>query len=73
MKLDETQVEAVVTAVKESKKYGDTAETTIRALAVDALHRYKKPKQAIKAVRAQLHSIMAPYLGDRIMRRRNGR
>ncbi len=64
MKPDEAQVEAIVTAVKESKKYGDTAETTIRALAVDALQRYKKPKQALKAVRAQLHSIMAPYLGD---------
>lgn len=61
---DETAVEAVVTAVKQSKKYGDTSEQTIRELAVEALRRYKKPKQAIKAVRAQLHSIMAPYLGD---------
>jgi 16S rRNA (guanine(1405)-N(7))-methyltransferase len=64
MTLDETQVTAVVTAVKQSKKYADTSEATIRALAADALRRYKKPKPAIKAVRAQLHSIMAPYLGD---------
>ena len=64
MKMDEAAIETVVTAVKESKKYGDTAEATIRELAVEALRRYKKPKQAIKAVRAQLHSIMAPYLGD---------
>lgn len=64
MTIDETQITAVVTAVKESRKYADTSEATIRELAVAALHRYKKPKQAIKAVRAQLHSIMAPYLGD---------
>lgn len=57
-------VEALVTAVKQSHKYAATHEETIRALAADALHRYKKPKQALKAVRAQLHSIMAPYLGD---------
>ncbi len=57
-------VEALVTAVKQSKKYADTNEATIRELAEDALHRYKKPKRALKAVRTQLHSIMAPYLGD---------
>jgi len=64
MKIDDAAIETVVTAVKESKKYGDTSEETIRELAVEALRRYKKPKQAIKAVRTQLHSIMAPYLGD---------
>jgi len=64
MKIDDVAIETVVTAVKESKKYGDTSEETIRELAVEALRRYKKPKQAVKAVRAQLHSIMAPYLGD---------
>lgn len=58
------QLEAVVTAVKQSKKYRDTHEETIRELAATALKRYKKPKQAIKSVRTQLHSIMAPYLGD---------
>ncbi|MCB8967426.1 MAG: hypothetical protein H6660_11085 [Ardenticatenaceae bacterium] len=60
----EDEVAALVTAVKQSKKYADTYEDTIRELAEDALRRYKKPKQALKAVRAQLHSIMAPYLGD---------
>ena len=58
------QLEAIVTAVKQSKKYRDTHEETIRELAATALKRYKKPKQAIKSVRTQLHSIMAPYLGD---------
>jgi 16S rRNA (guanine(1405)-N(7))-methyltransferase len=61
---DNAQVEAVVAAVKSSKKYQDTSEETIRELATAALRHYKRPKQAIKAVRGQLHSIMAPYLGD---------
>lgn len=57
-------VEAVVTAVKESAKYGDTSEATIRELAQEAVRQHRKTKAAIKAVRARLHSIMAPYLGD---------
>lgn len=61
---EEAAVEAVVTAVKESRKYGDTSEETIRELAVDAVRHYKKQKDAVKAVRKRLHSIMAPYLGD---------
>ena len=59
-----SDVEAIVTAVKQSKKYRDTHEETIRVLAADALKRYRKPKSALKSVREQLHSIMAPYLGD---------
>lgn len=57
-------LEQVVTAVKQSQKYGDASEATIRELAETALRQHKKPKKAIKAVRTQLHSIMAPYLGD---------
>lgn len=60
----EADVEAVVTAVKQSKKYGDTSEATIRELAEEAVRHHKKTKGAVKAVRAKLHSIMAPYLGD---------
>ena len=59
-----TDLETVVNAVKQSKKYGDTSEETIRELAAVALTQHKKPKAAIKAVRTRLHSIMAPYLGD---------
>ena len=62
--IDETAVEAVVAAVKQSKKYRDTSEETIRLLAVEAVVEHKKPKPAEKAVRKRLHSIMAPYLGD---------
>lgn len=61
---NQEQVDELVTAVKQSKKYGDTSEDTIRELAEESLRRYKKPKQALKYVRSQLHSIMAPYLGD---------
>jgi 16S rRNA (guanine(1405)-N(7))-methyltransferase len=61
---NEVEVEAVVTAVKQSPKYGDTSEATIRELAEEAVRQHKKTKPAIKAVRTRLHSIMAPYLGD---------
>lgn len=61
---DSGDLTAVITAIKQSKKYGDTSEQTIRDLAVTALQQHKKPKAAIKAVRKRLHSIMAPYLGD---------
>ncbi len=61
---NEVEVEVVVTAVKQSAKYSDTSEATIRELAAEAVRQHKKTKPAIKAVRARLHSIMAPYLGD---------
>ncbi len=60
----DTNLEEVVAAVKESRKYRDTSEETIRQLAAEAVKQHKRPKAAIKAVRKRLHSIMAPYLGD---------
>ncbi len=62
--VSEQDLETVVAAVKQSKKYRDTSEETVRQLAAEALQQHKKPKQALKAVRTRLHSIMAPYLGD---------
>ena len=64
MVIDQSVVDAVVDAVKQSRKYRDTSEETIRQLAVEAVVEHKKPKPAEKAVRRRLHSIMAPYLGD---------
>ncbi len=58
------ELDAVITAVKQSRKYSDTSEETIRQLAIEALQQHKRPKAAVKAVRTRLHSIMAPYLGD---------
>lgn len=63
-KQDEVLITAVTEAIKQSRKYGSTSEATIRRLAEEAARQHKKPKAAIKAVRARLHSIMAPYLGD---------
>ncbi len=62
--MDDEKLTAVITAVKQSRKYGGTSEETIRELAEAAVRHHKKPKAAIKAVRKQLHGIMAPYLGD---------
>lgn len=62
--IDDPTVESVVTAVKQSRKYRDTSEETIRQLAIEAVATHKKAKPAEKAVRRRLHSIMAPYLGD---------
>ncbi len=62
--IDEATVDAVVTAVKQSRKYRDTHEATIRMLAIEAVAQHKRAKPAEKAVRKRLHSIMAPYLGD---------
>ena len=64
MTIDETAVDTVVAAIKQSRKYRDTSEETIRQLAVEAVIEHKKAKPAEKAVRKRLHSIMAPYLGD---------
>ncbi|GAB4279358.1 MAG: hypothetical protein Kow0080_31610 [Candidatus Promineifilaceae bacterium] len=64
MALSEADVAAVVTAVKQSRKYHDTSEETIAALVADAARKYKSRKEVEKAVRKQLHNIMAPYLGD---------
>ncbi|RMG91305.1 MAG: hypothetical protein D6706_18365 [Chloroflexi bacterium] len=61
---EDANIEAVVTAVKQSRKYRDTSEETIRELAEIAWRQHRKLKPAVKAVRARLHSIMAPYLGD---------
>jgi 16S rRNA (guanine(1405)-N(7))-methyltransferase len=61
---NEALITAVTTTIKNSRKYGDTSEATIRQLATEAVRQHKKQKAAVKAVRAKLHSIMAPYLGD---------
>ena len=42
MTIDESAVKAVVTAIKQSKKYRDTSEETIRQLAVEAVATHKK-------------------------------
>lgn len=58
------RAEMMVAALGASKKYHDTLPETIRALVREEMARHKAPKDAEKAVRKRLHSIMAPYLGD---------
>jgi 16S rRNA (guanine(1405)-N(7))-methyltransferase len=60
----ERETEAIVASIKESKKYADTYEATIRELVAEEVGHYKKARDVAKAVRKRLHSIMAPYLGD---------
>jgi 16S rRNA (guanine(1405)-N(7))-methyltransferase len=61
---DEPWVEAVVAAIKASRKYRAVGEETIRALARQAGHEWKRPKELEKAVRRRLHGIAASHLGD---------
>lgn len=60
MTIDQEAIETVIAAIKQSKKYRDTSEETIRQLAVEAVATHKKARPAEKAVRRRLHSIMAP-------------
>ena len=62
--LSDLEIEAIVTAIKRSRKYQDTYEGTIRALVQAEARHYKTRKQIEKAVRQRLHHIMAPYVGD---------
>ena len=62
--LTDKEIEQIIHSLSQSRKYGDTSETTIRELVVVESGHYKKAKQVEKAVRKRLHSIMAPYLGD---------
>lgn len=55
---------AIIKAIKESKKYCDTCEATIRHLAIEELKKFKTVKRTIKSVKRRLYSIVASYLGD---------
>ncbi|MEZ4515390.1 MAG: hypothetical protein R3C44_00650 [Chloroflexota bacterium] len=62
MPADEATIEAVITAVKQSRKYRDTPQATIRMLAVEAVAQHKKAKDR-KAVRKRLHASWLPTYG----------
>ncbi|MCA9706332.1 MAG: hypothetical protein KDK70_10830 [Myxococcales bacterium] len=57
-------IEAVVAAIKASRKYRAVAEDTVRALAKQAYPEHRKRKALDKAVRRRLHGIVADHLGD---------
>lgn len=58
------EVEAVVAAIKASRKYRTVSEATVRALAEQAWPEHRKRKALDKAVRRRLHGIVADHLGD---------
>jgi 16S rRNA (guanine(1405)-N(7))-methyltransferase len=61
---DDGELEAVVAAIKGSRKYRAVGVETIRALARQAWPEHKKAKAVEKAVRRRLHGIAAGHLGD---------
>ena len=61
---DDGGLEAVVAAIKGSRKYRAVSVETIRALVQQAWPEHKKPKAVEKAVRRRLHGIAAGHLGD---------
>ncbi|MCC6976470.1 MAG: hypothetical protein IT322_20875 [Anaerolineae bacterium] len=56
-------VSALVAQLQASSKYGGTAESTLRDVALQSLHHYRG-KAALKEARRKLHNIVADYLGD---------
>jgi 16S rRNA (guanine(1405)-N(7))-methyltransferase len=61
---EESELEAVVAAIKASRKYRAMGIETIRALVRQAWPEHRKPKAVEKAVRRRLHGIAAVHLGD---------
>jgi len=61
---EENEPEAVVAAIKASRKYRVVGEETIRELVRQAWPEHRKPKAVEKAVRRRLHGIAATHLGD---------
>lgn len=61
---EQDEVEAVVAAIKGSRKYRAVSVDTIRALTWQAYPEHRKRKALDKAVRRRLHGIVASHLGD---------
>ncbi len=59
-------IQALVDELLNSRKYRalDLPAETVRDLLEQELPRHRNPKDALKAVRHKLHTIVAPYLGD---------
>lgn len=57
-------IEAFVNKIKASRKYCSICEDTIRDVIVDALPKYRRTGDAVRAARTKLHRIQASYLGN---------
>lgn len=62
--LSPAELDAIVAAIKASKKYRHTHEGTIRRLVEIESQRHRTRKQVERAARKRLHTIVASYLGD---------
>ncbi|GAP15529.1 ribosomal RNA methyltransferase [Longilinea arvoryzae] len=62
----DVSIQALVDELLNSRKYRDLnlPVETVRDLLEQELPRHRNPKDALKAVRHKLHTIVAPYLGD---------
>ncbi len=63
-------VDELVRQIKATRKYGDICDQTIRDVVEQALPRYKRRRDAIKAARTKLHRIQAAYLGRNVIAER---
>lgn len=59
-------INELIETIRSSRKYQglDIPEETLRDLLEQEVARHPKPAEALKSVRAKLHNILAPYLGD---------
>lgn len=57
-------IEDFVNKIKNSRKYRDICDDTIRDVISNLLPRYRRKSDAIKAARTKLHRIQASYLGN---------
>lgn len=66
MKIDETDIQAMIARIIETKKYRHSGlnPNTIEDLIRQEAPHHTSPKQILKAVRRKIHNIVAPYLGE---------
>jgi len=63
-------VSVLVRQIKATRKYGDICDQTIRDVVEQALPKYKRRRDAVKAARTKLHRIQAAYLGRDVIAER---
>ena len=59
-----SEIEAFVSKIKASRKYRSICEDTIRDVVENALPKYRRTKDALKAAKTKLHRVQAAYLGN---------
>ncbi len=64
--MDDDRLETWIAQILSSRKYNQLGipPETVRDLLLQEIPRHRNPRHALDAVRASLHNIVAPYLGD---------